>query len=182
MMRPVKDATILRGKTFALVLAGGGSLIDPVRALRAHVAVAKAAVLEADWASTPLFGSGDRPVFVRDVWRMVKALMASIGADPRRFGASHSLRIGGATAALAGGVEPSVIRVCGQWSSDVAELYMRLTRQAASRFSVLIGSTPFDDIERGCFCDEELGPLAGGAHGRLRVGAATSGSDSSAGD
>ena len=112
---------------------------------------------------------------------MVKALMASIGADPRRFGA-QSLRIGGATAALAGGVEPSVIRVCGRWSSDTAEIYMRLTRQAASRFSVLIGSTPFDDVERGCFCDEELGPLAGGPRGGLHADAATSGSDSSAGD
>ena len=40
MMRPVKNATILRGKTFALVLAGGGSLIDPVETLRAHVAEA----------------------------------------------------------------------------------------------------------------------------------------------
>ena len=31
---------------------------------------------------------------------MVKALMASVGCDPRRFGA-HSLRIGGATTAAA---------------------------------------------------------------------------------
>ena len=180
MMRPVKDAKILRGKTFALVLAGGGSQIDPVRALRAHVAVLAAATPKADWASTPLFGSGGRPVFVRDIRRMVKALMASVGADPRRFGA-HSLRIGGATAALAGGVEPAVIRVCGRWSSDTAEIYMRLTRQAASRFSILIGSTPFDDVERGCFCDEELGPLDGLRLG-LRPDAMTSGSDSCTGD
>ena len=180
MMRPVKDAKILRGKTFALVLAGGGLLLDPVQALRAHVSVLAAATPRADWASTPLFGRDGRPVFVRDIRRMVKALMASIGADPRRFGA-HSLRIGGATAALAGGVEPAVIRVCGRWSSDTAEIYMRLTRQAASRFSVLIGSTPFDDVERGCFCDEELGPLDG-LRLELRPDAVTSGSDSCTGD
>ena len=177
MMRPVKNAKILRGKTFALVLAGGGSLIDPVEALRAHVAVAAAAVPESEWASTPLFSVGGQPIHVRDVRRVVKSLMASIGADPRMFGA-HSLRIGGATAALAGGVEPSVIRVCGRWSSDIAEMYMRLTRQAASRFSVLIGSTPFDDIERGCFCDEELGPLRVDLQAERGTAAATSGSDS----
>ena len=176
MMRPVKNAKILRGKTFALVLAGGGSLIDPVEALREHWAVAAAAVPESEWASTPLFSSGGQPLHVRDVRRMVKALMASIGADPRMFGA-HSLRIGGATAALAGGVEPSVIRVCGRWSSDIAELYMRLTRQVASRCSVLIGSTPFDDIERDCFCDEELGPVRLEFHAEVGTGAATSGSD-----
>ena len=181
MMRPVKDANILRGKTFALVLAGGGTLLDPVEALRAHVAVAAAGVPESEWASTPLFSDGGQPIFVRDVRRMVKALMASIGADPRLFGA-HSLRIGGATAALAGGVEPAVIRVCGRWSSDVAELYMRLTRQSASRFSILIGSTPFDDIERDCFCDEELGPLRWGLQIGAHPAAATSGSDSGADD
>ena len=169
MMRPVKNAKILRGKTFALVLAGGGSLIDPVEALRAHVAVAAAAVPESEWPSTPLFGSGGQPLHVRDVRRMVKALMASIGANPRMFGA-HSLRIDGATAALAGGVEPSVIRVYGRWSSDIAEMYMRC--------SLLIGSTPFDDIERDCFCDEELGPLRLEFHAGRVTGEATSGSDS----
>ena len=163
-----------------MVLAGGGSLLDPVQALRAHVSVLAAATPRADWASTPLFGRDGRPVFVRDIRRMVKALMASIGADPRRFGA-HSLRIGGATAALAGGVEPAVIRVCGRWSSDTAEIYMRLTRQSASRFSILIGSTPFDDVERGCFCDEELGPLDV-LQLELRPDAASSGSDSCTGD
>ena len=39
-------------------------------------------------------------------------LMQSIGLDPARFGA-HSLRIGGATAALAAGVPPSMIRIIG---------------------------------------------------------------------
>ena len=41
---------------------------------------------------------------------MVKAMMASIGLDPARFGA-HSLRIGGATAALAAGLSPAAINV-----------------------------------------------------------------------
>ena len=156
MMRPVKDARFLRGKTYALVLAGGGALVDPVAEMRAHALRAGSGVDPADYDVTPLFATHGRAVCVGDVRRMVKALMASVGADPCRYGA-HSLRIGGATAALAAGVEPAVIRVCGRWSSACAEIYMRLTRQAAARFSTMIGSTPFDDIERECFADEELG-------------------------
>ena len=78
-----------------------------------------------------------------------------IGEDPRLFGA-HSLRIGGATAALAAGIEPSTIRLMGRWSSDVYELYVRMTKQAAAGFAVKIGSTEFDDVERRAFTTEEL--------------------------
>ena len=92
---------------------------------------------------------------VSDVRSVVKWMMAKIGLDPKRFGA-HSLRIGGATAALAAGVSPAQIRLLGRWSSDVAELYMRMSRQAAGDFSTLVGSTAFDDIERHTFKTEEL--------------------------
>ena len=61
----------------------------------------------------------------------LKELTILIGQDPAFFGA-HSLRIGGATAAAAAGVEPAVIRVCGRWSSDIFEIYTRLTQQAAA--------------------------------------------------
>ena len=81
--------------------------------------------------------------------------MSSLGLDPARFGA-HSLRIGGATAAAAAGVPPSVIRVMGRWNSDIFEIYTRLTQQAAARMTGVIGSTPFDDLERGAFHTEEL--------------------------
>lgn len=86
---------------------------------------------------------------------MVKALMSGLGLDPACFGA-HSLRIGGATAALAAGIHPSVIRITGRWSSDVWEIYARLTKQAALNVSAVIGSTAFDDSERGAFVCEEL--------------------------
>jgi len=81
--------------------------------------------------------------------------MAAIGLDPDRFGA-HSLRIGGATAALSAGVAPAVIRITGRWKSDVWMTYARLTRQSALRVSSVIGSTWFDDVERGEFSSEEL--------------------------
>ena len=86
---------------------------------------------------------------------MVKGLMSAIGEDPDRFGA-HSLRIGGATAALAAGMHPSVIRIAGRWSSDVWELYARLTQESACEISRIVGSSSFVDVERGAFVSEEL--------------------------
>ena len=95
---------------------------------------------------------------VSDVRRVVKWLMASRGLNPDRFGA-HSLRIGGATAALAAQVQPTTIRLLGRWASDVADVYMRVSREAASHLSVLVGSTAFNDLERETFKDEELSVL-----------------------
>ena len=56
--------------------------------------------------------------------------MAAAGRDPARYGA-HSLRIGGATAALAAGVSPQLIRMMGRWSSDIYEIYCRMSMEAA---------------------------------------------------
>ena len=95
------------------------------------------------------------PATVSEIRAIVKCLMASVGQDPKRFGA-HSLRIGGATAALAAGIAPATIRLMGRWASDVAELYTRMSKQAAGSLSVAVGSTPFDDLERETFKSEEL--------------------------
>jgi hypothetical protein len=56
--------------------------------------------------------------------------MQAAGRDPARYGA-HSLRIGAATAALASGVPPQLIRLMGRWSSDVYEIYCRMSLQSA---------------------------------------------------
>ena len=61
------------------------------------------------------------------------------GRDPALYGA-HSLRIGAATAALASGVPPQLIRLMGRWSSDVYELYCRMSLQSALRVGVTITS------------------------------------------
>ena len=91
---------------------------------------------------------------------MVKAMMASIGLDPARFGA-HSLRIGGATAALAAGLSPAAIRAAGRWASDVYMLYTRCNMQASQRLATVIGSTAFEDLQRGVhFADEDGGATA----------------------
>jgi hypothetical protein len=157
MMRPCKNGKYMRGKTVPIVLAGGGTLIDPVSAL--WELYAGDPVPEAAEHVTPLFrlrGRGTTGSLTVDQVRIeIKTLMSSLGLDPARFGA-HSLRIGGATAAAAAGVPPSVIRVMGRWNSDIFEIYTRLTQQAAARMTGVIGSTAFDDLERGAFHTEEL--------------------------
>jgi hypothetical protein len=97
-----------------------------------------------------------RSITVDEVRAMVRRVMEAAGRDPRRFGA-HSLRIGGATAALAAGVQPQLIRLMGRWSSDIYEIYCRISRQSEASVTSLIGSTPFEDLERGAsFVGEEL--------------------------
>ena len=52
---------------------------------------------------------------------------------------------------------PAAIRVAGRWASDIYEIYTRCSREAAARLATVIGSTRFDDLERGEeFADEEL--------------------------
>ena len=49
------------------------------------------------------------------------------------------------------------IRAAGRWSSEIYQIYCRLSRQSAAGVATTIGSTPFEDLERGVsFVDEEL--------------------------
>ena len=108
-------------------------------------------------SSRPLFCHPDGTSLTVDQVRdFVKRLMAAAGRDPALYGA-HSLRIGGATAALAAGLSPASIRAAGRWSSEIYQIYCRLSRQSAVGVATTIGSTPFEDLERGVsFVDEEL--------------------------
>ena len=152
-----RKGKMLTGKHNTVYLRSGGTLIDPVIELLRMVQMDP--VPKDQESSTPLFRSARGAAFTRrDVAAMVKALMKSIGLDPAMFGA-HSLRIGGATAALAAGVSPTLIRISWRWASDVYEIYCRLSRQAAAGVSVTVGSTPFTDAERGEFESEEFEAL-----------------------
>ena len=153
LMRPVKNRKVLRGKHVELILAAGGSLIDAVEELSALFELDP--VPEAERASTPLFRIEDGgPIRTSQLRGMVKLLMSRLGLPAKLFGA-HSLRIGGATAALAAGVSPSLIRLLGRWSSDVYEIYTRMCLGTALDATRQVGSTPFEDLERG-FQNEEL--------------------------
>ena len=154
MMRPAKGKPGAR-KTVPLIIGGGGKLLDAVAAMRRMIELDP--VPPEEEATTPLFrrASGEA-IRVAEVRAVVKMLMRGLGLDERRFGA-HSLRIGGATAALAAGVPAAAIRVAGRWASNVYEIYTRCSRQSAAALGTTIGSTRFEDLERGEeFVDEEL--------------------------
>jgi hypothetical protein len=153
MMRVGKSGSRL--KTVPLVLRGNGTLLDPVADLLEMIRLDP--VPESERATTPLFRRvSGKAITVTEVRLVVKTLMLRIGLDPRRFGA-HSLRIGGATAALAAHLPRDAIQAAGRWSTDVFEVYTRASFQAGARLSTVIGSTPFNDLERGVeFIDEEL--------------------------
>jgi len=153
IMRPAKKSPGQQ-KVVPLLIKAGGSLLDPVRLMQRYLALDP--VSAEDEAETPLFRRGGRAILVREIRGMIQMLMSRLGLDPKRFGA-HSLRIGGATAAFAAGMSPSAIRAAGRWSSEVYLIYCRLSRQSAAGVATTIGSTPFEDLERGVqFIDEEL--------------------------
>ena len=158
MMRPAKNGRHVRGKTVPVILRSG-TILDPVKSL--WDLVQGDPVPESEKATTPLFrtrlGGSAAPLRVPQVRAVIRALMSSIGLDPRLYGA-HSLRIGGATAALAAGIHPAQIRLLGRWNSDLWEIYTRATLELASSVATAIGSTPFHDIESG-FHTERLETL-----------------------
>lgn len=151
-MRKRKDLTVLRGKQSEVVLAGGGSIFDPVAALQAWVRRRRELGLPDDG---PLFCTpAGVSITVSQVRDVVRSVMAAAGRDPALFGA-HSLRIGGASAALAAGVPPALIRLMGRWSSDVYEIYTRMSVEAALRVGTALSSTMVSTFEGG-FREEHL--------------------------
>ena len=70
---------------------------------------------------------------------------------------SFMRRIGAATAALAAGVSPQLIRLMGRWSSDVYELYCRMSLQAAVGVGRVITSVGgVQPLESEAFHQEHL--------------------------
>ena len=152
-MRPCEKGKMgMQGKTVKVWLAGGGSHLDPVAALEELFRVD--AVPREEWASTPLFREADGNAFTtRRVRAVVRGLMECGGEPPLEFGA-HSLRIGGATAALAAGVPPHYIKAMGRWCSEIYEIYCRVSDAAVVRFGTAIASMDYEDFENE-FQDDE---------------------------
>ena len=145
-MRPCEKGRMgTQGKTVRVWLAGGGSVLDPVAALRRLFEVDS--VPRGKWKETPLFREADgAAITTRRVRAVVRGLMAVVGENPMEFGA-HSLRIGGATAAMAAGVPAHYIKVMGRWSSEIYEIYCRVSDAAVMRFGGAIASAKYEDFE-----------------------------------
>ena len=127
-MRKRKDLRVLRGKHSTVFLAGGGSMIDAPKEL--EVWMQRRAALFGEESGALFCHASGECVTVSEIRDEIRDLMMSIGRDPSLYGA-HSLRIGGATAMLAAGVAPQLIRLMGRWSSDVYEIYCRMSVESA---------------------------------------------------
>ena len=145
-MRKRKDMKVLRGKQASVVAGGGGSYFDAAELVAEWLRVRRQAGI--DEACAMFCFPDGTPIRTRDVRIAVRCAMAAAGLDPIRFGA-HSLRIGGATAALAAGVSPQLIRLMGRWSSDIYEIYCRMSLQAALGVGRSIASQRVDSFESG---------------------------------
>ena len=136
-MRKRKDLRVLRGKHTTVFLAGGGSMIDAPQELEVWLR-RRAALFGKESGALFCHASGEC-ITVSEIRDEIRALMMSIGRDPAHYGA-HSLRIGGATAMLAAGVAPQMIRLMGRWSSDVYEIYCRMSVESALAAGVALAS------------------------------------------
>ena len=155
MTRPRKQGArkTQQGKQVPLLLVGGGRFLDPVKALKELFV--RDPVPEHERAATPLFRGMDGKAFsTARVRGVVKKLVELDGGDAKLYGA-HSLRIGGATAALAAGVSALVIKAMGRWGSDVFEIYAHLSDVAARAFGRKVSSADYEEVP-GAYYSEDL--------------------------
>jgi hypothetical protein len=151
-MRKRKNLKVLRGKDHTVVIAAGGAYFDAAGLLFEWLELRRAAGID-DGKALFCHANGT-PITTEEVRCMVRSCMAAAGKDPKRYG-GHSLRIGGATAAHAAGVPPSLIRLMGRWSSDVYEIYCRLSIESALGVGMAIASALVTEASE-VFQDEEL--------------------------
>ena len=153
-MRKRKDLRVLRGKQALVVLAGGGSHYDPVQWLVCWLRRRAEMGLPSDG---PIFcHPSGASITTSEVRAMVREVAALGGhAFPALLG-GHSLRIGGATAALAAGVPPQLIRLMGRWCSDVYEVYCRMSQEAAVGVGRAVTSADVTTLEGVGFRHDHL--------------------------
>lgn len=121
MIRLKKTKTLKKGRTIVVDPTGG--LFCPVTALKIYMERLPG---NDDDALFPDMGKGSinmkKGITPDAVSKVVTLAAAFAGVDGRFTG--HSLRIGGATAALQGGATVEQIRAVGDWSSDAVWLYL----------------------------------------------------------
>jgi len=148
MIRARKKGQKAKGKSDEVIVRDG-DLLKPVTALRRMLEGRRR--LRSD---QPLFMWSGQPLTSRRVTGLVKQVAEAAGCDPTSL-SSHSLRIGGATAALAAGVPVAAIQAMGRWDSEIYRVYCRRSRQIALHLGTVIASTAFDDMDDG-FREESL--------------------------
>lgn len=145
MMAPCKNMHHLGGKTCPLVIGAGGEFVDSIKELENMLRVDPTP--EHLRASTPLFRdpATNSPLRYDVINGWIKRLMVAVGENPDEF-ATHSLRIGGATALFAAGANETVIRTMGRWSSDLHRLYVRACFEQCCAWTKRAGSQVVSDL------------------------------------
>lgn len=126
-----KTDQLARGRT--IVIDPTGNITCPVRALQTWLPFVSAAD---DWLFPDLLDSS-KSVSSGAVNSLVKEVARLANLSGRYTG--HSLRIGGATAALRGGLSVDQIRSIGDWRSDAILFYLRSIATAELGASQLMG-------------------------------------------
>ena len=122
------------------VLLFDGRILQPVRLIRRMLQLRRVqGTLRAD---LPLFMVGGRALDETRLNEYVRQMVRAAGGATDGV-SSHGLRRGGATAALAAGVDPETIRMLGRWDSKVYQIYSQRTRRAAMRLGSIVASTSF---------------------------------------
>ncbi|CAD7068778.1 unnamed protein product [Tilletia caries] len=118
-----RTKTMPTGET--VVIAHQNETCDPVRLLSQHLELSPCVNQKAE-AKTPLFayrGTGKLIPLSRTKF------LSTVGAMAKRAGINglhgHSMRIGGCTTLLTGGVPPERVMLHGRWSSDAFKRYIR---------------------------------------------------------
>jgi hypothetical protein len=136
-MRKRKNLQVLRGKDHTVIVAAGGKHFDAAACMFEWLAARRAAGIS---DGKPLFcHPSGKAITTAEVRSMVRKVMEAAGRNPAVYG-GHSLRIGGATAAHAANIPPSLIRLMGRWSSDIYEIYCRLSIESALSVGQAIAS------------------------------------------
>ena len=78
-----------------------------------------------------------RPLAITTPYHVVKRVLKELGVDSSGFG-SHSLRKGGATAAVQGGISVTGLKPHGRWKSDAVFTYIVLPKEELIKASAAI--------------------------------------------
>ena len=145
-----------RMRKLPIYLPAGGSLIDPVAALRRLFEVDP--VPKHLWRITPLFRdpATNNSLAVSQLRSVLRVWLSGVGLPGPMYGA-HSLRIGGATAFFEAGGDKLEIQTQGRWDSDAYLAYLRAAQGRGLAMSLRACSLEVNDHAQH-FVDIDIEP------------------------
>ncbi|OWY92747.1 hypothetical protein PHMEG_00038118, partial [Phytophthora megakarya] len=81
--------------------------------------------------------SRTRMLKAEELSKVLKAAAAGTGVDPHQI-SCHSLRSGGASSLIAGGVDSTTIKLHGRWKSSVFQRYTHYSKEVGAPLAALM--------------------------------------------